>query len=535
MEILGITLTAWSALVVTISAAVMAGTMFVIGTNRLHFIWAAFCLAVVVYAAGFFMVAWAKNPDGAQFWWRIDYIGTILIPFIFFHFVLEFLKLARRRIIVFLYGISVILLLINLSTNLIIDRVTFMFGELYYNSPPGPLHPLIIVVYVILITYAHYLLVKTYRATTEATIRTQIRLFFIATSVGFLGGIMNFIAVYGIPLHPATQLTILVAMPLIGFAILRYRLFGVRAVWAQFFAFILSSFALVQLILSQSREAFIFNVLLFIFVLVIGIYLVKSVRKELEIREKIEKLAADLKKANTRLQELDRQKSEFVSIASHQLKSPLTAIKGYASLLLEESFGRLSVKSKEPVQRIFESSVRLVNVIEDFLNITRIEQGRMKFEFQNTDLLAMIRDIIKEFTPTIERSGLTIAIRADEEKTYTVSADVSKLRQVLSNLTDNAIKYTPKGKIDIELTKDDIGGMIILCVRDTGIGFSPETKVILFQKFGRGDGVEKLHTEGSGIGLYIAREIIRAHKGHIRAESEGLGKGSMFCVELPEG
>ena len=530
MEILGITLTAWSAVIVTISAIVMATTMFVVGTNKLHYIWACFCLAVVVYAIGFFMVASVGDPESARFWWKIEYIGTILIPFIFFHFVLDFLGRARAWIITFLYLIGLGLVYLNLTTDLVIDQVTFMFGELYYNSPPGPLHPHLVAIYIVLIIYAHYLLISAYKKSVDTTLRTQIRFFFLATSVGFIGGVMNFIAVYGIPLHPATQLTIIVAMPLIGFAILRYRLFGLRAVWAQFLGFILSSFALIQLILSKSHQEFVFNLIFLAFVLVIGVYLVRSVRNEVETREKVERLAEDLKKANMRLQELDRQKSEFVSIASHQLKAPLTAIKGYASMLTEGSFGQISGAVRDVANRIFKSSQGMVNVVEDFLNITRIEQGRMGYDIGKTDLAIIVRDVLSELQSTISASGLDLEMNIPNTPVM-VLADGGKIKQVVLNLIDNALKYTPKGSVHVALLRKE--GKAIFSVRDSGIGIPQSFAMRMFGKFNRAENGMRLHANGSGIGLYLAKEILKAHKGRIWAESEGEGKGSTFFVELP--
>ena len=384
---------------------------------------------------------------------------------------------------------------------------------------------------------AFVILLKKFRVIKDIVLRKQILYLFTGTlTASIIGLTTNLVLPYAtgyFKLFWFGPVATIIMIVFVGYATIRHSLFDVKVVAVESTTFILWVAMLIRLFLSAGRIDFLINLTLFIFVITGGLVLIKNISREIHAKEELITLAANLKKANMRLQELDRQKSEFVSIASHQLKSPLTAIKGYASLLLEGSFGALSVKAKEPTERIFESSVRLVNVIEDFLNITRIEQGRMKYDSQKVDILAMVRDIVRELAPTIERAGLKTTIVADKRKEYIVSADASKLRQVFSNLIDNAVKYTPKGMIDVELAKDDSARTITLCVRDTGIGFSPVTKVILFQKFGRGNGVEKLHTEGSGIGLYIAREIVKAHNGRVWAESLGEGKGSRFCVELP--
>lgn len=236
-------------------------------------------------------------------------------------------------------------------------------------------------------------------------------------------------------------------------------------------------------------------------------------------------------KTRKRLLELDKQKSEFVSFATHQLKSPLAAMKGYSSLILDGDYGEVNTEVREAVSRIFESSKTLAVVVEDYLNISRIELGTMKYYTENLDAKKVVGDVIKEIEPNIQKTGLQFSFNAPDAE-YPIFADPDKIKQVFMNLIDNSVKYTPQGSIEVSLKKID--KKIVFAVRDTGIGMKPDTIETLFAKFTRAYNANKTNIHGTGLGLYVARQITEAHHGKVWAESEGEGKGSQFFVELPE-
>ena len=241
--------------------------------------------------------------------------------------------------------------------------------------------------------------------------------------------------------------------------------------------------------------------------------------------------------ANEKLKELDIKKTEFVSIASHQLRSPLTAIKGYSSMVLEGSFGEISDKVRGAVDRVFQSSQKLVLVIEDFLNISRIELGTMKYEWSDFDFRETVEGVVRDMCQTVEKNGLKLLFDYDTNLKYLVHGDLGKLTQVVSNLIDNAVKYTPASPADgklgiIKVKLEKKLDKVRLSVADTGIGINEETMSKLFEKFSRASDAGKTNIAGTGLGLYVAKQIIDAHKGKIWAESEGVGKGSTFVVEI---
>jgi len=267
--------------------------------------------------------------------------------------------------------------------------------------------------------------------------------------------------------------------------------------------------------------------------ILLGILLIRSVRQEVVQRQKIETLAQDLEQANARLQSLDKQKSEFVSIASHQLRSPLTSIRGYASMLVDGSFGPIPNDAVEPLERIETSAKRMALAIEDYLNVSRIESGNMKYELSDFNLKDEIGKVTDDIRPTALKQGLVLLFRSNLTSTGIVHADIGKTVQIAHNLINNAIKYTPKGSITVFVRDDLKTKMIYVDVIDTGVGLSAQSIEILFQKFSRADGANKVNTTGTGLGLFVAQKMSEAMGGTITAHSAGEGKGSRFTLSLP--
>jgi len=324
----------------------------------------------------------------------------------------------------------------------------------------------------------------------------------------------------------------------INILIVRFKAFNTKLIATQ--ALIWGLIALIgsQFIFIKGTTNFVLNSIAFIGIIIVGQFLIKSVKTEIEQRERLEQLRLrleksnlDLEDANEKLKGLDKLKTEFVSLASHQLRSPLTAIRGYTSMLEEGDYGDINPQAKETIERIMESSNNLTLVVEDLLNVTKIEQGGMKYEMVKFDFGELARDTAKDLSITAEKKGLKLLYNIPENQNYFVSGDKEKLRQVLVNLIDNSMKYTKAGHIDVSIEKNN--SKIKLIIKDTGVGIAKEVIGTLFEKFSRGDGA-RMNTSGSGLGLYLVKEIVGAHKGRVWVESEGQGMGSTFYVELEE-
>src|SRR3989344_1514882 len=527
MNILSVT-----GLIIFIASIVLALYSLLNSKKMIHLIWSFFSFSVALWGFGIFEFAKTQNIEQSLFWWRVAEIGVILIPVFLTHFVYEFLGRTKVWFIFLLYSVSGVFIVLNLFTNLLIRNLRFSFDQFYYITAT-PLYTTLIVIFLGLAIYNICIL---YRAKKSASdiFRHQINYLLFSLVVGFVGGATSFLPVYEIDIYPVYNIAIVASALTVVYSMFRHKLLAIKVIATQFLIFSIWSFLLGRVLLAKDFEAMIIDSVLLVAVIIFGVLLIRSVLKEIETREKVEFLAQDLEKANARLKILDQQKSEFVSIASHQLRSPLTAITGYASMMAEGSCGVLGDKSKEAVRRIFESSKHLAKVVEDLLNVTKIEQGGMKFEFTKVDLRKMAKDLTEELTPNIEKAGLKLVLGDNGHHSYDVKADYEKLRQVMANLIDNAIKYTPKGEISVFLSEDDALGKVTLSVKDSGIGVPKELQTRLFEKFSRGSGISKINTGGSGLGLYVAKEIIDAHSGRIWVESNGEGKGSTFIMELEE-
>ncbi len=271
---------------------------------------------------------------------------------------------------------------------------------------------------------------------------------------------------------------------------------------------------------------------LFVFTL-LGAQLARSVRKEVEQREHIEDLVKNLSQANKRLKQLDTLKNEFVSVASHQLRSPLTAIRGYSSMLLEGSFGTVPDHLKEPLHRISESSAFMALSVEDYLSVSRIESGNMRYDLVDFNLLREVEKIVDDLRRTAVKQGLLLTFKNDLQKQGIVHADLGKTQQIIHNLLTNALKYTKRGTVSIHVHQNTEGNKVYLDVTDTGIGMSADTVDALFGKFIRAKNAHTVNVNGTGLGLYIAREMARHMKGDITGTSPGEGQGSTFRLTLP--
>lgn len=221
-----------------------------------------------------------------------------------------------------------------------------------------------------------------------------------------------------------------------------------------------------------------------------------------------------------KIKEVDEMKDEFISIASHELRTPLTVIKGYVSMLITDAGSTLTQEFKGYLNTISTSTDRLAVLVEDLLNVSRIEQGRLKVEMTALDPLILIDEVIKELSVEAQKKGLQLASQANEK--YIISADAARLKQALINLIGNAVKYTPAGSVTVKLQEKK--GKLEIKIIDTGIGMSAQDRERLFQKFYRVRNDKTKNITGTGLGLWITKQIVEMMKGQIYIDSiEGVG------------
>jgi signal transduction histidine kinase len=248
------------------------------------------------------------------------------------------------------------------------------------------------------------------------------------------------------------------------------------------------------------------------------------------LQKKIEDATRELKKNNDKLMALDEAKDEFVSMASHQLRTPLTSIKGYISMVLEGDAGKISDTQKQMLGQALFSSQRMVYLISDLLNVSRLKTGKFLIETKPVYLPTLVESELSQLLEGARVKNITMTY--DKPKDFvTLNLDEMKIRQVVMNFVDNAIYYTPNGGkivVSLKMTPKSIE----FRVKDTGIGVPKDEMHKLFTKFYRADNARRARPDGTGLGLFMAKKVIIAQGGAVIVESKE-DKGSTFGFSFP--
>ncbi len=235
-----------------------------------------------------------------------------------------------------------------------------------------------------------------------------------------------------------------------------------------------------------------------------------------------------------KLEELSEIKSELIMRLSHELKTPLSSVYAASQILLKNSKEKLGEEALSFLEIIYRGSQKLNQLIENMLDASRLEANELKLNLDNEDLAKTINNCINDLKHWADKRNINI--RADLTKQIILKVDRIRIEQVIINLLSNAIKYTPPdGNIVIDLNDNE--KYVEISIRDTGIGLTKQEKDKLFQKFGKIEKFRKqldIYTEGTGLGLYISKEIVELHKGKIIVKSQGRNKGSTFIIRLPK-
>lgn len=248
------------------------------------------------------------------------------------------------------------------------------------------------------------------------------------------------------------------------------------------------------------------------------------------LQQRVDVATKELRESNRQLQRLDEAKSEFVSMASHQLRTPLTSIKGYLDMVLQGDLGKVSATQRAVLSEAFLSSERMVTLINDFLNISRLQTGKFVIDRTEGDLKELVVSQISMLQVIAKQHNLTIKETIDKT-VPSMNIDVDKLRQVIVNFIDNAIYYSKPGTIvRVKLVREK--DHIVFTVKDTGIGVPESEKAKLFTRFFRAQNARRRRPDGTGVGLFLAKKVVALHGGQIIFESEE-DKGSLFGFRVP--
>jgi signal transduction histidine kinase len=242
-------------------------------------------------------------------------------------------------------------------------------------------------------------------------------------------------------------------------------------------------------------------------------------------------LSRSFERMTAQLAELDRLKAEFVSVASHEIKTPLSVIRGYVSLLIDGIYGELNDQQKKTLQAVSDQTDRLTRLVHRLLDVSRFEAGGGRLELREVEPLPFLEDLTAGFHVLAMQNDIDFEVRVDDDVPRAIVADPERLNEVLGNLLSNAFKFTPKGgRITVRAARQGDG--LAVEVEDTGVGIPADKLPKIFEKFFQVENEAQPRSVGSGLGLAIAREIMEAHGGTIGAESE-VGRGTRFRVALP--
>ncbi|MBI4132588.1 MAG: hypothetical protein HY473_00605 [Candidatus Sungbacteria bacterium] len=469
---------------------------------------------------------------------RFYYVAAALIAAFFLRFAIVFPEEAAKpwpllRYILFYLPIGfIIFLLLGRS-----------FLESYAAGPDGkiihlgPGYLFYIVYFVSYVGAAFWILIRKFR---QAVGVARAQLWFVMAGVGIAMAIGMWFNLF-LPFAGNYQLIwvgppfTMVMVGFIAYAIFKHNLYNIKVIATEAFGTVLALVLLIRLFASVSATEVILNALILGVASVIVFLLIRSVLKEVEQREKIQSLATELSAANEELKRLDAAKSEFISIAGHQLRAPLTVIKGYVSLLLEGTLGDASEKVKDSMKKVYFSAEQLVRLIADLLDLSRIEAGRLRYEFRRVMMDDIVAEAVRELEVNAKAKGLAFSYENRNTAKRSVNADIDKMREVVLNLIDNAIKYTAVGRVNVTLYPEVRKGRewLMFKVEDTGLGIRSADIPRLFTKFARTEEAKRVQAEGMGLGLYIVKRIVEDHGGKCWVESPGLGHGSTFYAALP--
>jgi len=241
----------------------------------------------------------------------------------------------------------------------------------------------------------------------------------------------------------------------------------------------------------------------------------------------------ELARANEQLRTLDKNKTKFISVAAHQLRTPLSSLRWTLEFVLNREGDALSEQARRLLQKALETNIRLVQIVNDLLSVDRIESGRDPLHIESVDLSEVVKKVVRELTPQAESKGVSLIIETPKVHVPPIYTDVKKARAILQNVVDNAIKYTPRGgSVTVAVGFDAESAEVVLSVVDTGIGIPADQLDNLYRKFFRARNAVKTATEGSGVGLFIVKEYVDTLHGGITCKSAE-GEGTRFEIRLP--
>lgn len=534
-------------------------------------IFSLFILCVGLWALGIYLFLFTKNLETALFIANLNYLIASIIPALFVHFSITFLDddIEKKNNNYYKYIPSLIILFL-----IIYNQHTFLvkLQNYDYGIKDAEVNIVFYILYSIyfisFVTYAYYLLLKKYRTINEQVNRNQIKYILIGTTIPFI------LATFFDLILPPFNYHLVWIGPLLAFvvvivfvyAIYKYNLLNTELLSIQILIGILWVFAFARTLITQNSRELIANIVLLITFVILGSIVIRSATKENKQRKRIESLVeslrilnltleqkvaeqtAEVKKAfemekgvRRELEKLNETKDQFIMITQHNLRTPVTSIRWETEALMKGERGTLNEEAMTSVRNIDICTKRLLRLVDDFLNITAIRTGSEILEISRGNMKTMLEQVLSELKIDIDNMNIKVTYPSDEECWPEIDIDVNKIHEVILIIIENAIRYNRKnGEITIS-TKRNVRNMhghesevLEIFIENTGVGITKEERSNLFTRlFYRSKKAQDTHPIGMGIGLSVARAIVRAHRGEITIESPGENMGATVIVTLP--
>lgn len=528
---------ALSALVNLFTSLILGGLVFVgHKKNKGNHAFLFFSLAIAFWSFGYYFWQIANNEASALFWTRFLMAGAIFIPVTYLHFVYDFLDLTKKRsrFLKLSYFVFFIFLFLNI-TPLFVSSVSPILDFKFWPQP-GPAFHIFLLAWAFYVIYTTSLLFNGYLKSTGIK-HQQLGIVLIGMVLGYFGGSTNYFLWYSLPVLPLGNIFVSFYVLSVAYAVIKFKFLDVKVIATQVIAVSLSLIVLTDVFSAKSTLDLIIRISIFAITSIFAVLLIQLVLGDISRREKMEILSKDLrhvtnnlKRANEKLKRIDQAKLEFLSIASHQLRTPLTVIKGYVSMILEGSFGKVPKLIKTNLAKIYAANERLISLVENLLNISRMEAGRLEFNMVSANLVDIVKPLISEY----EKKAKIKKIKFNFVVNSNVSAvliDIDRIIEVIRHFIDNAIKYTDDGNITIEIFQKK--NLVVFTCRDTGRGISSEKIPSIFNRFIQKNNASMSFSESNGLDLYFSKMIVENMNGKIWVESDGENKGSNFSFSIP--
>jgi len=529
-----------SGFLIAITCLILIVIVIIYGPRKIHKIYALASFSVVIWGIGSFLIGIAKDGASALFAFKIGYIGAIFIPPFFLHVFLIFLERKRPLLLSFAYAQAVISLFL-IVTNKLFYHVKFMFNSLYYAQFTS-LGIASFIIWVLLVTLEHYEFLRSLRfyKTLEINRRNQIVCFFIATFLGCIGGIANFLPALGLDIYPYGNFGIPFYSIVTTFAILKFGLMDINIVIKRGFIYstlvvlITSSYLIVVLLTERMFQGLMGYQSLFIsigyaFLLSIFFVPLKNTIQRVADRIFLGKTPIQIAEENELLkQELEKSErmktvAALASGMAHEIKNPLTALKTFSEYLPQ--------KINDPeflakFSKIVGTEVgRIDNLVHQLLEFAK--PSPLKLE--EVDIHKLLEDTLEFLSNDLIKHRIKV-VKELQATSYKLQADANRLKQAFLNLFLNAIDAMPSGgtlTVSTNLCSSDASKSVSICVKDTGIGINDKLLPHIFEPF------HSTKEKGTGLGLSITYGIIKEHGGEIMVESL-IGEGSRFIIQLPD-